>query len=105
MAGTTMPLTLNRLGARRCLIAIKEWHWSTAVVCGAWMRGSVREAGNEILNKSKPFCIQVHMLKSLSFISLLRLCSAPFAWQKLYAYALIRSLVLTNAFNVPNFSR
>ena len=63
-AGTALPLTLNRLGARRCLVAVKEWHWSTAVVCGAWMRGSVREAGNDLLNKCKPFCIQVRMLSA-----------------------------------------
>jgi hypothetical protein len=60
-AAAPAALTLNRLGARRCLVAVQAWHWSTAVVCGAWMRGSVREAGAEVLGKSKPFCIQVRV--------------------------------------------
>ena len=57
--------TLNRLGAKGCLIGIGGWQWSTAVVCSAWMRGPVGESAQVLKNKSRPFCIQVGVLRHI----------------------------------------
>jgi hypothetical protein len=54
--------TLNKLAANQCLIQIKDWHWSTTIICSAWLRGMARPISRELANKSQPYCIQVGKL-------------------------------------------